>query len=342
MNNDYLRVNSKTKEADIAVSEFKNEEHIQSNKEEEKLNLIKLLNFSRANGSSSNIKVENLPKFKGLLAILLIHATVACVLAFISFLTSDVTVLLFTAAVASIMIPLFLILFFYNLNMEKTTNVTEITTGIIIGICMFVLLNLLEVFLTKYVKFNWFKNMLSVIVKDLALFLVANLFIKIAKKDNLFDVILLAVTLYAGYMFFNSLNVLTKSLFISVEITNGQSTTVTSAIILSEQSFKTVIMAFLHSFTSEVLYMSIIISCFAIINGGIIGLNVSPLKDKYYKEWSLYVLFIVTIVLHLGAVFPSTVRLFSFILKSLSLVFSAILAIMIINYYLSKIHVDKN
>ena len=341
MNNDYLRVNSKSEQSDIATSEFKNEEDVSSKKATPKLNLITLLNFSRDKMKNGEITAENVPNLKGLIAILLIHATVTCMLAFISFLTSDVTVLLFTATVASLILPLFIILFFYNLNVTKTTNVTEMVTGIIIGICMFVMLNLLEVYLTEFIKYNWFKSMISVIIRDTALFLVANLFIKVAKKDNLFDAILLAITLYAGYMFMNSLSALTKSLFISVEINNGQTATVTSAIILSEASFKTVIMSFLHSFASDVLFSSLVISCFAVVNGGVIGLNVSPLKDKNYKEWSLYVLFIVTVILHLGAVFPSTVRLFSIILKTLSVVFSSVLAILIINYYLSKIHIQK-
>ena len=339
MNNDYLRVNSKTEQSDIAISEFKNQEKAQQKEEPTKLNLLTLLNFSRSKASDFNINSEKLPKFKGLIAILLIHLALSCLLSFISFLTSDVTILLFTSIVASMMLPLFLILFFYNLNVTKTTNLTEIISGVIIGICTFVIFKLLEPYISPLVSYDWFKSFLNLSIRDLALFLIANLFIKIAKKDNLFDAILLTVSLYAGYIFINTFNSLTESLFVNVEIPNGETQTV-SAMILSPLNFKTVIMSFFDALVENALYYALVMGCFAVINGGVIGLNVSPLKDENYKEWSLYVLFIITVILHLGAAFPSTLRLFGLILKSLSIIFSSILAIMIINYYLSKIHVE--
>ena len=340
MNNDYLRVNSKTEDSDVAVSEFKNEEQGNSAEQSSKLNLITLLNFSRTKSGNLNINSERIPKFKGLIAILLIQAALACLLTFAASLASDVTILIFASVVASMMIPLFLILFFYNLNVTKTTNLTEIITGVIIGISSFIFLNFISPYIYQLVSRDWLKSLFIVTFRDLSLFLIANLFIKIAKKDNLFDAILLTVSMYAGYTFISTLSSLSKSLFVSVEIFNGETSTITSAILQDENSFKSVIITFIDSLLKDSIFMALVMSCFAIINGGVIGLNVSPLKDENYKEWSLYVLFVVTVVLHLGAVFPSTVKLFNFILKSLSIVFSSILAVMIINYYLSKIHVD--
>ena len=283
-----------------------------------------------------------MPSFKGLLAMLLIYASTTILLTFISFLTSDVTMLLFTAAVASMMFPLFLILFFYNLNISKTTNFIEIITGTTLGISLFVALNLFDVYVDRIIQFNWFKNIIGIIYRDITLFIGASLFIKIAKKDNLFDAILLSVALYAGYMFVQSLDVLINSLFINADVTvPNQDTIVTSVIILSEEGFKSVVVSFLDSFINQVLFTSLIVGCASIVNGGVIGLNVSPLKDDGYREWSLYVLFFITIVLHLGASFPSSIRTFNVLLKTSSAVFLVILALMIINYYLSKIHVDK-
>ena len=203
------------------------------------------------------------------------------------------------------------------------------------------ILNLLEVYLSNLTKYTWLQSILTTAINDTALFLGAILFIKIAKKDNLFDAILLCVCLYAGYMVMNSLDVLINSLFINVEIVVGESTFTTGAIILNDLSFKSIILEFLNTFINDVIFMSLIIGCSAIINGGVIGLNVSPLKDETYNEWSIYLLFIITVILHVGAIFPSTIILFNVILKTLSAVFLVILAILIINYYLSKIHVDS-
>ena len=74
------------------------------------LSLFTFLNFRKTKSSLTGIKSQNLPSFKGLIAILLIYAAATILLTFISFLSSDVTMLLFAAAVASMMFPLFSIL----------------------------------------------------------------------------------------------------------------------------------------------------------------------------------------------------------------------------------------
>ncbi len=342
MNNDYLRINSKTEESDIVISEYKNEIKAKDTEPTSPPSLFSFLSFTKSKSGISKIKAKNLPSFKGIWAILLMYASATILLTFISFLTSDVTMLLFTAAVASMMFPLFLLLFFYNLNPSKTTKFIEIITGTILGISLFVLINLVDVYLAKIIRYTWFKNIIEIIIRDTILFISAGLFVRIAKKDNLFDALLLAVSLYAGYLFVRSLDLLINSLFISIEMTGANNTPiVTGAIILNEEGFKTTILSFLNSYLNEVVYMSLIICFFAIINSGVIGLNVSPLKDEGYREWSLYVIFVITIILHLGASFPSTIKMFSIILKTSSAVFLLILAIMIVNYYLSKIYVDK-
>ena len=116
MNNDYLRVNSKTEDKDIATSEFKNEKVDKKNDETKKLTLFTLLNFSRSQDAFDGIKVENMPNVKNLFAILILHLFATSMLAFISFLTSDVTVLMFTATISSLIFPLFIVLFFYNFS----------------------------------------------------------------------------------------------------------------------------------------------------------------------------------------------------------------------------------
>ena len=85
MNNDYLRINSKTDETDIAVSEFKNEVKTEESEQSTKLSLFTFLNFRKTKNGLSKIKVENLPNFKGLMAILLIYASATILLTFIHF-----------------------------------------------------------------------------------------------------------------------------------------------------------------------------------------------------------------------------------------------------------------
>ena len=104
MNNDYLRVNSKTDDENIAVSEFKNEKKEVVETNQQKITLMTLLNFNKAN-EIDGVKYVNLPKFKGLLTIFLINVFATFLLSFLSFLTSDVIILLFTATIASLITP---------------------------------------------------------------------------------------------------------------------------------------------------------------------------------------------------------------------------------------------
>lgn len=337
MNNDYLRVSSKTEDEDIIVSELKNE--VKDEKETEKpINLITLLNFSRNGSGNLDFKTENLPNLRGVLTVLIICAISVIVFSFISFLSYDPTVLLFTAMLASLIFPVFLIVFFFKFNASNRTSFIEIIIGSIIGVSIFIVLNYIERYFNELIYFKWLQIIIDVILRDVFLFLCVGLFIKIAQKDNLFDVILLAVSVYAGYIFVNSLDEIIKSLFTSVELVGG---TNAGAIILTEDNFKTIFESFLQTLFNDVIFSSITLGCYAIVNGGVVGLNVSPVKDKKYSGWSLYMLFFITLVLHLGAIFPSSIALFEIILKALSLIFSVILAIMILNYYLSKIPVVK-
>lgn len=341
MNNDYLRVNSKEDESEIATSEFSNKKAVDETEVPKKLTLATLLNFSRSKQFKEEMRAENMPNIRNISFIFFLHIFVVVVLTLISFLTNDVTVLMFNVAIASLLVPTTMVIFFYNFNKSKNTSIIEVIMGIVLGLSSFVGLNFLDVFFSKLISSVWLYEILNVVVRDFALFIIANFFIKIAKKDSLFDAMLLTVSLYAGYIFANSLDVLINSLFINVELSNGQNVISTGAIILGEESFKYVITAFIKTLSIDVLYMSIVTCAYAIVNGGVIGLNVSPIKDERYKEWSFYLLFLITIVLHLGAKFPSTIWVFNLILKVISIVFSIILAVMILNYYLSKIHLSK-
>ena len=61
MNNDYLRVNSKTDDENIAVSEFKNEKKQTVEENQQKITLMALLNFHKTSGVDG-VKYVNLPK----------------------------------------------------------------------------------------------------------------------------------------------------------------------------------------------------------------------------------------------------------------------------------------
>ncbi|MBQ7374300.1 MAG: hypothetical protein IJW64_07070 [Clostridia bacterium] len=342
MNNDYLRVNSKIDEQEIATSEFNNKKKVNTDDVPKKLTLASLLNFSRSKQIKDEMKAENMPNIRNILFIFFIQVFVVIVLILISLLTNDVTVLMFNVAIASMVFPVIMVLFFYNFNKSKNTSIIEVILGIALGLGSYVALEFLQIFFNSLFSYSWFSEILDVVIRDVCLFIIANVFIKIAKKDSLFDAMLLTVSIYAGYIFANSLDVLINSLFINVEVSNGQNVISTGAIILGEESFKYVIKAFVKTVCFDVLYMSAVMSSYAVVNGGVIGLNVSPLKDKGYREWSLYLLFLITVVLHLGATFPSTLWVFNLILKVISIVFSLILSITILNYYLSKIHLSKN
>lgn len=338
MNNDYLRVNSKSSDEDIAVGEFK-AEAVQNNtkKNNKKVTLLTLLNYSRKYDPSSSIQTLNTPNLRSNFNIFMSLGFVAVILCFIAFLRSDITMLIFASAISSFIFPVFIIGFCYQLDKTHGVSITEIILGFLFGIGVYFAISLFDSYTNDLVYFSWIQDLWAVIIRDIVLFSVANIFVKIAKKDNMFDAMLLVVSLYAGYMFINSLNELISSLFISVQVNLGsESISSTGAIILGETGFKMVISSFFNSLLYDVLYLSSVMTCCAIVNGGVIGLNVSPIKDENYKEWSLYLLFLLTVILHIAAIFPTSIKLFEIILRSIGVIFSFILAITILNYYVSK------
>lgn len=338
MNNDYLRVNSKTNDEDIAVGEFKAEVvHNNKKNNNKKVTLLTLLNYSRKNDPSSSMQMINTPNLRSNFNIFITLGFVALVLCFIAFLRSDITMLIFASAISSFVFPIFIIGFCFQLDKTHGVSISEIIFGFLFGIGIYFLISLFDSYANELVYFSWIQDLTAVIIRDFILFFSANIFVKIAKKDNMFDALLLVVSLYAGYMFINSLNELIASLFISVQVNLGTETiSSTGAILLGETGFKMVVSSFFSSLLQDVLYISSVTTCCAIVNGGVIGLNVSPIKDEKYKEWSLYLLFLITIILHIAAIFPTSIKLFEIILRSIGIVFSFILAITILNYYVSK------
>lgn len=337
MNNDYLRVNSKNDDEDIVVGEYIHEiKEETANKQEKKVTLLSLLSFSRKTNVTYTAKTLQTPNIKGVFTVLFIHLAIAFALCFFSALTSNIVLLIFTSAVASLIFPVFITTFAYKLDTTDGVSLIEISIGFIVGTCVYLIFSVFEPIFIQFIYFDWIQYIVSVIIRDVFLFVVANVFVKLARKDNMFDAILLTVTVYAGYMFISSFSALISNMFLSVQLYNGTETVSTGAIILGKESFKNIFTSFNETLLIQVTFLSVVTSSNAIVNGGVIGLNVSPIKDEKYKEWSLYLLFLLTVVLHIAAVFPSSIRLFELILKGLSIIFSVILAITILNYYLSK------
>ena len=337
MNNDYLRVNSKSNDKDIIVGEFKNKPQQQKELQaEKKVTLLTLLSFSRKTSPSYTAQTLRTPNIKGVFSLLFLNAFFSFALCLISFFTTNVILLVFSSAVASLVFPLFIISFAYKLDTTNGVSLIELMFGLIVGVGVFIIFSFFEDHINDIIKFDWVEELISVIIRDILLFIIANIFVSVAKKDNMFDALLLTVAVYAGYLFINSLSSLITSMFLSVQVYNGTEVQSTGAIILGKDTFKNVFAPFMKSIIKDAAFLSAVTSCCAFVNGGLIGLNVSPIKDVKYKAWSLYFLFVLTVVLNIAAIFPSSLQIFEIILKSISIIFSFILAVTVLNYYLSK------
>ncbi len=192
----------------------------------------------------------------------------------------------------------------------------------------------LEGYILELITSKWLGDLFATVVKDTVLFLLSYLIVRVTKKNNILEAILVTVCIYVGYVFVYSLDNMISSMLVATEFTHGQ------VIIMGEEGLRNVQHSFLYSLFDSI-YVSCLTSFWGIINGGVIGISIYPIKNEHIKEWSLSSMFLITVVLHVIAVFPSMITIFEIILRVTAFIISLVLAIKMLNYYLAKLKIKK-
>ena len=333
MDNDYLRVNSKSDDEEIVTEEYditKEQIHVE---EQKKLTVMGIL-FSGKKKHGKALSVP-LPTFKGSFTVFLIVSFVAVFLLFIALVTKTAEFFIIDALLISVLFPLSAISFFNDLNTKRNVRLSEIICAVASGMFAYLLIGFINNYIISLLSdIQAVGTVITTIFTDAFLFFLAYIYIKLIKKDDMFAAILICVSIYAGYLVMYTADSLIDSLCVSVTVFSGE----LRAIVFNGETneFGRSANAYVRNIVSDGIHYPLLSICWATICAGVIGLTTMPIREirEHRATYALFLL--IQIVLHVVSNFTSTLKFYNVLISSLCLIFSLFCAIRMLNYALSK------
>ena len=339
MDNDYLRVNSRSDDEEIVTEEYditKDQPHVE---EQKKLTVTGIL-FSGRKKHGKPLSVP-LPTFKGSFTVFLILSFVAVFLLFIALITKTAEYFIIDALLISVLFPMSAIAFFNDLNTKKNVRLSEIICAVVSGMFAYLLICLINDYIVSVLSdIKVVGTVITTIFTDAFLFFLAYIYVKLIKKDDMFAAILICVSIYAGYLVMYTADSLIDSLCVSVTVFSGE----LRAIVFNGETneFGRAANAYVRNIVSDGIHYPLLCICWATICAGVIGLTALPFREikEHRATYALFLL--IQIVLHIVSNFTSTLRFYNVLISSLCLIFSLFCAIRMLNYALSKSNLLKS
>ena len=334
MDNDYLRLNSKSDDEEIVTSEFDVEQENIEKPTEKKLTVWSILFYGRKkHGQKSGVA---LPTFKGCFTVFLAISLIAVFILFIALINKNAEFLVVDAFILAILFPVAAITLFYDLNTKKNVSITEIMSAVIVGVFVYLLAILIRNFL--YGLLDDYQTVASIITHvliDAMLFATAYIYVKLMKKDDIFSAILVCVCIYSGYLVMRTSNSLMNSLYVNVDgvkvIVFGGDT----------DAFARAANYFVAAIFKEGMYFPALTIFWATICASVIGLTALPFREVR-EHGATYLLFLmIQIALHLISYYDSTIVSLDLLIAIVCFIASLFCAVRMLNYALSKSKILK-
>lgn len=343
MDNDYLRVNSKSDDAEIVTSEYDVTKETTKTEEQSKLTVMSILFSGKKKHGRLSSSVQ-LPTFKGAFTIFIVLSFISVFVLFIALISKTAELFIFDAFLISLLFPIAAITLFNDLNTQKKISVSEMICAVVTGAFAYLLINFVNDYLLELMSdVKTLAEIITLILSDAFLFVLAFVYIKLMKKDDMFATISVCICIYGGYLVMHTAMILMTSLCVNVSVIGGE----VRAIIFDGNSneFGRSANAFVKNILSEGLYYPLLVICWATICAGVIGLTALPFREVKEHRVTYALFLLIQIVLHVVSNFTSTLRFYNVLISSVCLIFSLFCALRMLNYALSKSNLlreDKN
>lgn len=327
MNNDYLRVNSKSDDAEIVDSEF-DVAKPEIVPEKKKVTFMTIL-FSGKKSRADGISVD-LPSFKGGFTVFLSIALMSLVMLLVAILSKNTTFLIVDTFLISLMFPLSGIVMFSDLNLRKDLKIHEIICAIVVGVFAFIIVYFVENYISSVLRdYSTFANILNAITNDLFFFVLCVVYLRVARKADIFTEILICICIYSGYMMFWTATGLVSELFVAVP---GNKTIFA---IPSEVSKVNDLGSYMGIILQKGVYFPFLIYCKAVITAGVASLLTLPFRAAKEKNKTFYLFILIEILLHILSDYNPLTPSFKAIVPIICVAASFFCALRILNYALS-------
>lgn len=339
MDNDYLRLNSKSDDAEIVTSEFDVKKEQVKPETQKKLTVMTIL-FSGRKKHGQNVRSVPLPTFKGSFTAFLAIAFLAVFVLFIAIITKTTEWFIFDALLIALAIPISSITLFSDLNTRKNVSLTEIICAVVTGVFAYVLIDFIDSYIVEALSdFKSIVSIVSIVFSDVFLFVVSFFYVKLMKKDDIFAAILICIGIYSGYLVASTTVKLITSLCVSVTVVSSDF----KAIVFDGKSdeFGRAANAFVKNILSDGIYFPFLSLCWATICAGVIGLTALPFRETRDHRVTYAFFLLIQIVLHVVSGFTSTLRFYNILISSLCFIVSLFCAVRMLNFSLSKSTLTK-
>lgn len=327
MNNDYLRVNSKSDDPEIVDSEFDVEEP-KLVPEKKKVTFMTIL-FSSKRAMKGGITVD-LPSFKGGFTVFLSVALMSLVILLVAILSKNTTFLIVDTFLISLLFPLSGIVMFNDLNVGKNIKIHEIICAIVSGIFAFMVLYPIENSISSILAdYKTLAKILNAVMSDLFFFILCVVYLRLTGKADIFNEILICICIYSGYMMFFTATGLVDELFVAVP---GNKTVFAIPYEITKVND---LGSYMGVILQKGVYYPFLIYCKAIITAGVASLLTLPFREAKEKNKTFYLFILIEILLHILSDYNPLTPSFKVILPIICVAASFFCALKILNYALS-------
>lgn len=233
----------------------------------------------------------------------------------------------------SLALPLLFITLHYELNFRRNISIFQMMFAFLFGMVLYIVIEgLADTLLLESI----YKDTIDIFIVPVLWGVGELLFLAfLSKLYSITDAatnILLAVCVGMGFAFLSSLHAMFSGLFQSVEIiVPGQENYIGQAIIDYSPYIEESLSQIKNTFFWDTCCFPFLLCCWSIVVGTVVSSTKVLRKRKKESSFSIYLLFVLVVILHILTVFPTTIGYFQSLLKILCALISLFVAIRLEN-----------
>ena len=277
-----------------------------------------------------------LPSFSYSFLTLIITVSLAVILVICYFSMDLVRFLPLIMIFCSIAIPIDILVFYYELNQERSINLFSLFVTVAFGFVFYLIIALIKRALLNTLSFYvnvdlYIMPLMFTIFVFAATFMLANIF----KATTLSECFMIATTLTMTYYAVGTLTGIFESLFINVpnEIKDYD---VATAILNEDRYLSQSITNVFSDWFYKYVYTPVMYSAWAVVIGAVVSMSSKLRNNKGNVPKSIYLLLLLVILFNYISLVNTSIRLFDVILKFMAFIGSAFLTVKFINNYISE------
>ena len=235
--------------------------------------------------------------------------------------------------------PIVIIIFFYELNAEKTINLFPLSVAFLLGFVVYVVLNLFSSFLYQFVAKESIEQIGFPIALAIICFLNTLLLSNAFKTDKTGDCFLIAVTIMLGFCVTNNLVQSFNKLFVIDGIISTGTYSAppgAGAVINTGEFLKSNYNNLFENWLFDYFVLPHMYACWAVVTGFLVAVTGESRSKKSETPKSMYLLLMLCILINVIAVIDTAIEYLEIILKIIAFIGSTALEIAFINMYLKE------